>query len=537
MTPRHLAILVLGLEALVVIAGQFSRDLMTMDDLREAEVAREMAADGSYVVPHLAGLPFVEKPPGFPAVVATLFTLLGRPSVLAARLVAAAFALAALGSVYLLGRSVFGMKGGILASAFLAFSPLFIRVSHEILLDNALLAAMGWALYFLWSAVSENELGRKRRAYSRAAFLLGVAFLIKGLVGPSLAASGFLAFVLLSRRWSELRAALHPYPAAAFLAPCLVWILPFLKVAPPELVGEFFVKNQFGRFSRAYASHSRPFYFYLQTTGYKLGAAVLCLPFAWVAAWRDRIKPEGASGLFFFAFSIGPLLLLSISSAKDAIYLLPVYPAFSLAAAGWSLKAFATLSPAARVTGVLGLLAGAGTALVALVKTAQLGGFTAGTVLAGAAVLSLRRALVVALRQRVRAIAGAGVTGLFAVAALLWQTGPIAGYEMSRELWRGPLPAVLQASEGKDLVLFRPDDETRGAYGFYRARTAQEIADPVAFVRRLAAGRETLGSVLWSGPALPEDLLKAARGLPVDLVDRLRARYYSTDLILLAAGP
>jgi 4-amino-4-deoxy-L-arabinose transferase-like glycosyltransferase len=537
MTPRRLAILVLGLEALVVLAGQSSRDLMTMDDLREAEVAREMAADGSYVVPHLAGLPFVEKPPGFPAVVATFFTLLGRPSVLAARLVAVAFALAALASVWVLGRKVYGPNGGILASAFLAFSPLFIRVSHEILLDNALLAAMGWALYFLWTALSESDLGRKRRAYSGAGFLLGIAFLLKGLVGPSLAACGWVALVLLSRRWSELRAVLHPYPAAAFLAPCLVWIIPFVKFAPRELVEEFFIKNQFGRFSKAYASHSHHFYFYLQTIGYKLGPAVLGLPLAWAAAWRDRRKPEGTNGLFFFAFSIGPLLLLSISSARDAIYLLPVYPAFCLAAAGGCLGAFAARSPAAWVTGGIGLLVGAGTALVALVATARLGGFTLGTALAGAVLLVTGVPLFAALRRRDLALAGTAVAALLALAAVLWQTGPIAGYEMSRKLWRGPLPAVLQASEGKELILFRPDDETRGAYGFYRARTALEIADPAAFVRRLSAGGETLGIVLWSGPALPEDLLKAAKEIPVGLVERLRARYYSTDLILVAAGP
>jgi len=537
MTPRRLAILVLGLEALVVLAGQWGRDLTTMDDLREAEVAREMAVDGSYAVPHLAGLPFVEKPPGFPAIVAALFTLLGRPSVLAARLVAVAFALSALLSVYVLGRRVYGMKGGLLASAFLAFSPLFIRVSHEILLDNALLAAMGWALYFLWLAFSESELPRKRRAYSKAAFLLGIAFLLKGFVGPSLAAVGLLFVVFAGRRWIELRAALHPFPAAAFIAPCLVWIIPFLRVAPKELVEEFFVNNQIGRFSRAYASHSRPVYFYLQTLGYKLGAAVLCLPFAWAAALRERTKLEGANGLFFFAFSIGPLLLLSISSAKDAIYLLPVYPAFCLAAAGWCLKTFEARSRAAPIAGVLGLLVAAGVAATALVVTVRLGGITPGTGLAGAVLLCLGAALRVALRRRDLGLAGTALAALFAVAALLWQTGPIAGYELSRQQWRGPLPAVLRASEGKELVLYRPDDETRGAYGFYRARTALEIADPVAFVRRLSAGSQTLGLVLWTGPALPEDLLKAATELPGGLVEKLRSRYYSTELILVAAGP
>ncbi|MGH7743155.1 MAG: ArnT family glycosyltransferase, partial [Candidatus Eiseniibacteriota bacterium] len=39
--------------------------LLDPDEGRNAEVAREMASGGDLVIPHLAGMPYLDKPPGF----------------------------------------------------------------------------------------------------------------------------------------------------------------------------------------------------------------------------------------------------------------------------------------------------------------------------------------------------------------------------------------------------------------------------------------------------------------------------------------
>ena len=46
-----------------LVFGIAGHALWTADEPREAEIAREMAAGGSWIIPHLAGVPFVEKPP------------------------------------------------------------------------------------------------------------------------------------------------------------------------------------------------------------------------------------------------------------------------------------------------------------------------------------------------------------------------------------------------------------------------------------------------------------------------------------------
>ena len=204
-TAARVRVAVFALAALLpVVVGQLHRDLLPPDDLREAEVAREMWATGDHVVPQLAGRPFVEKPPGFQAVVASAYTVAGGPTPTAARAVTAAFALLTLVAVFALGRNALGVEGAALAVALLGLSARFCRTAHTILLDNALTAALAFSLLFFWRGLCEQDARVKERAYSAAAFALGISFLFKGFVGPALFGVGALAYLAATRRFGEL---------------------------------------------------------------------------------------------------------------------------------------------------------------------------------------------------------------------------------------------------------------------------------------------------------------------------------------------
>lgn len=68
---------VLILCLLISLAGISNHDLWTPDEPREAALALSMQRSGDYLVPRLAGEPFVEKPPLFYVVASAAIALLG----------------------------------------------------------------------------------------------------------------------------------------------------------------------------------------------------------------------------------------------------------------------------------------------------------------------------------------------------------------------------------------------------------------------------------------------------------------------------
>ena len=59
------AIAVVALVAVLFVPPLFTRDPWNPDEPRYAEVAREMVVLGQYLVPHLNGEPYSDKPPLF----------------------------------------------------------------------------------------------------------------------------------------------------------------------------------------------------------------------------------------------------------------------------------------------------------------------------------------------------------------------------------------------------------------------------------------------------------------------------------------
>jgi 4-amino-4-deoxy-L-arabinose transferase-like glycosyltransferase len=485
----RVALLLLA-STIVILIGQIDRELLPPDDLREVEVAREIYEGGDYIVPHLGGVPFVEKPPGFPAVVATAYRITGKPSAAAARFTAAAFALASLTAVFLLGWRVLGVEGGGVAAAILSFSHRFCRTAHIVLLDNALTAGVAIAVFFTWIALEANQVRKKRLAYTAAGFSLGVSFLFKGFVGPAIFGSGLALYLILSRRFAELRHILGPFPVIAFLVPVLSWVLPFFLQAPPSLLWEFFIANHVGRFHVAYLSHHRPFYYYLLNIWPAFAPGSLLLPWAVWMSWKTRNDWENRAGVFFLAFFIGPLVLLSTSSAKDSLYFLPVYPVLAMLVA-WSIAKGWMLS--GRSAQIL-------TWIFAAVAILIVGSMVGVTGIRGAPALSVVTASVVfvlsvagcilSIRGNDLRWTAACIAVLFALGWSLWFTGPMKEAEVAKRSIHPAMADVLRLVGDREIIIYQPHDGfpldgPQGELSFYRNRTAQKVRTLEALIKRL----------------------------------------------------
>src|SRR5439155_1106275 len=117
------------------------------DDGRNAEVAREMAHSNDYVVPHLDGLPYLDKPIVYFAAAAATMELLG-PTEAAARLPAYLATLATIGLLVWFARRRWGDEAGWLAGLAYATTVLPLAYARTAIFDSTLTlcttAAIAW---------------------------------------------------------------------------------------------------------------------------------------------------------------------------------------------------------------------------------------------------------------------------------------------------------------------------------------------------------------------------------------------------------
>ena len=104
------------------------------DEGRNAEIAREMLAGGSWALPHLNDLPFLDKPPALFWMIALAFRL-GGQSEITARLPSVLSALALMLLTFDVGRLLLGTRRGALAALVLVSSPLVIIYGRLTIFD------------------------------------------------------------------------------------------------------------------------------------------------------------------------------------------------------------------------------------------------------------------------------------------------------------------------------------------------------------------------------------------------------------------
>ncbi|MBK9383726.1 MAG: glycosyltransferase family 39 protein [Planctomycetes bacterium] len=339
-TPRlHRWILLLVVASCFLGIG--NRGLFVPDEPREAAVLLEMSQRRDFVVPHLANEPFVEKPPLYYAVGAMLYDVLGAPLGVeaVAVLCSVLFGLGALLSVAVLARRWLDPDRAWLAVVLYALSTAFLEHSHYIRSDIALASMVAAAI----ACFSEAYAGGRRGALVAGGAFTGLALLAKGLLGPAMIFPAWAALLVRSLRREEARQPLaslaiwHLAALLAFLAFSLPWLIAFY-VRDEALFREWLINNHFKRAAgTAGLGHDggglQPWFYLLTALGDTLPwTPLLC---AWpIAALRARRSGRSRPvDPFLCAWIVGVLILLTASSTKRNLYLLPLLPAFALAAA------------------------------------------------------------------------------------------------------------------------------------------------------------------------------------------------------------
>ncbi len=319
-----------ALIATYLLIGVIGHDPWKQDEPYVFGIVLELMRGGDWVIPMLAGEPFMEKPPLY-YLLAAACAGLATPLLAmhdAARLASAVCTGVTLVSAARAARLVWGRSASMATCLLLAGCLGLVLPARQMLTDLALLA--GFAVAFL-GLVEAGRDGRHAAAWLGTG--VGIAFLAKGLIGPGTVT---LAALLLLADADFRRAAY-----IRILAKAAVFTLPWMLVWPavlyaraPDLFIDWFWENNIGRFAgfsvpHLGAAHAKGFWWYTIPwfTFPALPIAVLALRRTLTPLQRRfRSIAIATTGAFFG-------VLIAAASARET-YALPLLLPLSVLAAG-----------------------------------------------------------------------------------------------------------------------------------------------------------------------------------------------------------
>ena len=328
MRRPELLVLIAALALSIFLAVSFP--LQDPDEGRNAEVAREMSASGDWVVPHLAGMPYLDKPPALFWGEALAIRAFG-PTRWAPRLPAILAAMLTLLLVAGLSRRIGG--GGLAwrSIALLAAAPLFAVIGAYVIFDMPLTfcVTVVWALLAI-------ELAEGASPGRRALMFLGLALgvLIKGPVMLAWALGGSLGAALVARSRDPLRW-LSWWPGWLIVLAVDGGWFALACSRYPEYPRYAFLEESLERMTTGSFKREQPWWTMIATL---IGGA---LPWSLLTPWsRARLREVGfssrlarpamrvAAGFILFA-----LVFFTLSRSKLVTYMVPAIPPFALLAA------------------------------------------------------------------------------------------------------------------------------------------------------------------------------------------------------------
>ena len=327
------------ISTILFIVPLFFYDLPGGDETRVAGIAAEMAVEGDYLTPKLNGTPFLEYPPLCYAAISASYHLFGFTP-FAAKLPSALAALAGVLVLYAMMRMLRYPGWVSFAGAFMmATDAQYLFHSGDCRADMILtfFCTLSWLGCFVLLEDSGASSVRRRVAVGILAAGIAGGLLTKNLPGLAIPLSGIACTILL-RTLIERRFFLKTclYLAGAVLLGLLpyalyLWLLH--REAGPNALKIMLIDNNFGRFSGRMDSHSEPFWFYLCRFPEIFQPYLIFMIGGIALGIRKFYRKRISRGLLPVSMLAVPFLMLSISSGKRMIYLLPLSAPAALLAA------------------------------------------------------------------------------------------------------------------------------------------------------------------------------------------------------------
>lgn len=298
-----------------------------------ANIPLDMLTSGDFrhwIIPHLNGLPYMEKPPMMYWLTAIAFLLFGQAEWVV-RLIPTLSGLACVGLILHFGQRIERPHLGRLAALIFISGLGVIRMSRTLLFDMPLAAFLTAAFIFAYFFLVHGRKADLRIAY--ASLALGV--LTKGFVAIILfgiVVVGWLILVHGWTAWKQIGRWLEPFALILFFAIVSPWLIA-ASLVEPIFPWFFFINEHVMRFLGERVPHdyySGPWWYYLPRIIVYLFPWALLLPIALCSSWKAISESEQREfqqlrNVLRIGWII-PLLFFSMSSNKANYYVIVVMP-------------------------------------------------------------------------------------------------------------------------------------------------------------------------------------------------------------------
>ncbi|MBC7944852.1 MAG: glycosyltransferase family 39 protein [Burkholderiales bacterium] len=298
-----------------LFAGLLGHDPWKPDEAHTFGVVYEILQNGNWLVPRLAGEPFIQNPPLY-YMVAAGFARLFEPLLPlhdGARLASGLFLVLTLTFTALAGRELYGRGYGIVAAVVLIGCLGLLVRAHQIIADVALLTAIAIGLYGL--ALTER---RRVRAGLWLGAGVGIGFFSQGLFAPLVFALVAIVLPIFFAAWRTRDYLVCLAIAVLTAAPWLVFWPYALHLQAPVLFDAWLATNVLNLFD---LNPSEPAYYLSILPWYAWPAWPLAL---W-SLWYGRSSGWRSAGFQLPVVSFVVMLLaLSLAAEASEVYALPL---------------------------------------------------------------------------------------------------------------------------------------------------------------------------------------------------------------------
>lgn len=329
--PSVMIFILLIFCSLLFILGVGRWDLWDPDEPRYAEVAREMVNGGDWVLMHLNGKVYGDKPPLFFWLIGLSSYLWGGFTSFAVRFTPGLFGILTVLLTFFIGKTIYSYRTGFISGFILATSFEFFYLATRANIDTTLtfFTTASILCFLLWiqRIKQENRMGGIK--FFGFYVGMGLATLTKGPVGFIIPLLVSLIYLCLQKDWKGIRGMRFFLGMFLFLFIILSWYIPAVLLGGKAYLYETLFKHTVNAYAKGW-THVQPFYYYFLNFPLTFLPWTLFIPAVLAFILSKRKEGKGKEFLFLLTWFISIFLFFSFSKGKRAIYLLPLYPAASI---------------------------------------------------------------------------------------------------------------------------------------------------------------------------------------------------------------